>query len=471
MTDLVRDVVTQYLAPPDDRARARANALNAFAVRVASAALLYVMQVILARWMGGFEYGVYVFVWTWVLILGGLSPLGLNVVAIRLIPEYSETNQNELLRGLYLGTRGLALATGTVVALVGMAGLYTFEDYVANHYVLPIYLALVCIPLFALGDMHDGLGRGQAWIGIALVAPYIVRPVLILAFMGIAYLLELPMVAATAAASAILATWIASIGQLIAFEIRLRQSDQKHRAEPSNATAHATSSGHANTYRFDFKTWLTISAPLLVINACELLLQYTDVLIISHYLTPEDVGIYFAAAKTMSLIMFVHYAVGSAVANRFSAMNARGDSEGLRAFVSDAVNWTFWPSLAAAIALLALGKPLLALFGEAFVTDGYPVMFILVVGFLVRSAMGPSDFLLNMLGEQRLCAIVLVATAILNVVLNLVMIPLYGTPGAAIATASSLSVAALSHWLAVRVRLNLDVAIWNNIKRPGNSGK
>ena len=32
----------------------------------------------------------------------------------------------------------------------------------------------------------------------------------------------------------------------------------------------------------------------------------------------------------MALIMFVHYAVGSAVAHKFAALNARGDKDGLR---------------------------------------------------------------------------------------------------------------------------------------------
>ena len=123
-------------------------------------------------------------------------------------------------------------------------------------------------------------------------------------------------------------------------------------------------------------------------------------------MTPADVGIYFAAGKTMALIMFVHYAVGSAVAHKFAALNARGDKDGLRTFVKDAVNWTFWPSLASALVILALGKPLLSLFGPQF-ADGYPVMCILVIGFLFRSAMGPAEYLLNMLGEQELCAAVL----------------------------------------------------------------
>lgn len=43
-----------------------------------------------------------------------------------------------------------------------------------------------------------------------------------------------------------------------------------------------------------------------MIVAAHLLLQNTDVLVISRFLTPTDLGIYFAPPKTMALIMFVH---------------------------------------------------------------------------------------------------------------------------------------------------------------------
>jgi O-antigen/teichoic acid export membrane protein len=157
--------------------------------------------------------------------------------------------------------------------------------------------------------------------------------------------------------------------------------------------------------KYDFPTWLKATWPLLVTAACEFTLQSADVLVVSRYMTPTDVAIYFAAAKTMSLIMFVHYAVGSAVDNRFAALGARGDKESLDKFARDAAHWTFWPSLAAAIVILALGVPLLWLFGPQFI-EGNPVMLILVVGFLFRSSMGPGEFLLNMLGKQSLCAAV-----------------------------------------------------------------
>lgn len=56
-----------------ERQRTQRDALLAFSVRLLSAGLLYLTQIILARWMGGTEYGIYVFVWTWVLVLGAMS--------------------------------------------------------------------------------------------------------------------------------------------------------------------------------------------------------------------------------------------------------------------------------------------------------------------------------------------------------------------------------------------------------------
>jgi len=440
----VRNFLTALVSGADDRASTQRNALVAFGVRLASAALLYLTQIVLARWIGSHDYGVYVFVWTWVLLLGGICHLGLNVAMMRLLPEYREQGDLDAYRALVRGGRIFALAAGTAIAGLGMAGLWAFGDLLESPYIIPVYLGLVCIPLFALTEVQDGIGRGQAWIWAGLLPPYVLRPTLVLMAMAIAHLAGLPMTASTAIGAAIAATLGAAMIQAWMINRRLGETI------PQGPRA------------YDFGGWFNVSLPLVVVAAAELMLQNTDVLVISRFMTPDDVAIYFASAKTMSLIMFVHFAVGSAVANRFSALNARGDMEQLRAFVRDSVNWTFWPSLLGAAIILALGKPLLWLFGPQF-EAGYPVMFILVIGFLFRSAFGPAEVLLSMLGEHQICAAVLIVTALLNLALNFALVPVFGLVGAAAATSMSLATAALMSYVVARRRLEIEIAIWRNL--------
>lgn len=260
-----------------------------------------------------------------------------------------------------------------------------------------------------------------------------------------AALAGLPLNAVTAAACAVFAYWACAVVQTVMLE-RRRAGEV-----PPGPRA------------YDFSLWLKTSLPLLLVLGFELLLQNTDILVLSRYLEPSQVAIYFAALKTIGLVSFVHFAVGAAAANRFSALKTRGEGEQLAETVREAVRWTFWPSLAGAVVLLALGKPLLWLFGPDF-TVGYPVMFILAAGFLPRAAMGPAEIVLNMLGEQNRCAAVLLLSAVANLALNLALVPLYGIYGAAAATALSVASAAVALFLVARKRLGLDIFV---LRRTG----
>ncbi len=438
---MVATVLRQVFANSDN-GKAQREAAFAFGVRVASAGVLYLSQVTLARLMGGSEYGIYVFVWTLVLVLSGLSHLGLNTAVIRLLSRYEALGEHGLARGLLRGSRLVVMTSASVVAAIAFCVLWAVPDIVSSAYVLPIFLGLVCIPMAAVSDVQDGIGRSRGWIATALLPPYVLRPTLVLAGMLLAHQAGLAMEAATAAGAAIAATWVSALVQAML----IRRKVQTVFAPVER--------------QYQFGSWLVYSLPLAITAFCEIVFQNTDILVISTYLTPEDAGIYYASAKTMSLILFVHYAVGSAVANRFASLDARGDREGLEALVRSGVSWTFWPSLVAAAGILVFGKPLLSLFGEEFVR-GYLVMLIMVVGFLFRSAMGPIEFLLNMLGQQRACAVVLICCATLNVVLNIWLVPIYGMAGAAAATALSFSIAAVANYLVAWRFLDLKSAIWH----------
>ena len=419
-------------------------AVSAFAVRVLSAAIAYLTQVVLARWMGGGEYGIFVWVWVWVLILGGLSSLGLQVSVIRYVPQYLERRQFALLAGVLRAGRAIPVSIATAVAVLTFAGLSLWGGALQPQYRLPLYFALACLPLYALTDVQDGIGRGRAWIGIGLVPPYIVRPLLILAGMVVAHFAGLPMLASTAAAAALVATWTTGIFQFVLLQRRLGR--QAEGVPPA----------------YELREWFATSLPIWFIAGCELLLQNLDVLVVTRYADPASVGIYFAALKSIGLVAFVNYAVGSAIAGRLSALNARGDRAGVRRAVRDGARWTFWPSLFGAAALLAIGKPLLAMFGPEF-TAGYPLMFVLAAGLVARAAVGPAEFVLRMLGEQRLCAVVSGVTAVADLTLSLCLTPAYGVIGAAVANALSLMLMTLMFHFLARRRLGFDVSAFARV--------
>jgi O-antigen/teichoic acid export membrane protein len=366
---------------------------------------------------------------------------------MQLLPVLRERGDDAQARGLLLGARLMGVGCATLIALLGLLLLAVAGHVLESHLLLPACLALICVPIATLTDLQDGIGRANGWLAIALLPPYVLRPLLLLAAMAAAHVCGMEMSARTAAGCAILATWLAGLVQTLLVQRHIRST------LPTGRRIFAPA------------RWLGTSLPLLAFLACEVALQNVDVLVISRYLSPTDVAIYFAAAKTMSLVLFVHYAVGSAVANRLSALGARADRAGLEHCVRDAVNWTFWPSLAGTLLLLALGPLLLALFGSQF-SGGFIVMLVLALGFLSRAAVGPSEFLLNMLGEQKLSAAVLAATAVSSILLSLLLVPRFGIVGAALANATALIGGSTLNAIVARRRLGLKVAVWHNWQLP-----
>lgn len=420
----------------DDRSVSQRIAVIAFAVRVVSAVIAYVSQVLLARWIGDFEYGVFVVVWVGAVILGGLACFGFQTAVVRFVPEYIERGENHLLRGVLLGSRLYGFAAATGIAVIGLAGLYLFGDHLSSYYLIPLYLGAVTLPMLALGEIQDGISRAFSWPDLSLWPTYIIRPVVILLVMWIALRFGWAPNAVTAMAAVIVATYLTSIGQTLALERRLRRNVP------------------AGPRVFQPMFWVSVALPIFVVEGFFNLLTNVDILIVGYFMDPDQVAIYFAAAKTLALVHFVYFAVRAGGAQRFSKYYTSGDHNRLGAFVRDTLHWTFWPSLVLVLMLFLVGRELLLLFGPAF-GSGYPLLFILSVGILVRASIGPAESLLTMAGQQGLCAAIYTGTFILNVVLNVVLVPRIGLLGAATATSVALIVETIALYVATRVRLDI----------------
>jgi O-antigen/teichoic acid export membrane protein len=412
-----------------------------FMIRVVSAVLAFGSQVLFARWMGTFEFGIYVYVWTWVLLLGQAIDLGLGTAAQRFIPEYRERGFIALLRGFVSGSRWLAVTIAIAISICAALAVRLIEPWLDDSLVIPLYLACVTMPAYALANVQEGISRSYDWVGLAMMPAYIARQLLLTVLMAAAYFAHLPMNAVTAMVVAGASIWLPTLWQMMLVNQRLAARIER------------------GPKAYEFKIWLTTALPILMVEGFYSLLAYTDVLILQYFRSPDEVAVYYAAAKTLALVSFIYYSVSATTAHRFSSYHVAGDRAGLSAFIAQSIKWTFWPSLAATALLLLFGKPMLSLFGPQF-TNGYHLMYILALGLLARAAIGPIERLLNMLGEQRICAMVYAGAFGVNLALCFVLIPRFGMMGAAISTASALIVESIMLYVVTRSRLGFHVFVW-----------
>src|SRR5690242_20085669 len=268
--------VKSMLAERNDSRLTQFVAGKVFLVRVGSALLALVSQVLLARWMGSFEFGIYIYVWTWVLMIGALSDVGLSSAARRFIPEYTELKNADRLRGFLAGSRWLAFALATGIGLAGALGVRLLAPWLDHFTVVPLYLACLAIAAYGLVQVQAGIAQSYDWPNLALMPFYIWRQLIITALVGLVWLIGAPADAVTAMSIAVATTWAVTIVQSSLLSRRLR--DQ---IPPGDKI-------------FEPKVWFSTSLPIFVVEAFYLLLTYVDIIALEQLSSPHDVALYYA---------------------------------------------------------------------------------------------------------------------------------------------------------------------------------
>jgi O-antigen/teichoic acid export membrane protein len=418
----------------------------AFLFRIANAGIAFLTQILLARWMGAHEFGIYIYIWTWVVLLGTITNVGLASSPQRLIPIYAGRGEMGLVRGFIDGGRLLAFGLSSVFAALAAAGLFLFSDHLQAWPVIPFYLGLACLPLFVVSEVQDGIARTYDWPRLAMAPTYLLRPLLLIIVLASMHLAGRQPDAVGAMAAAIAATWIAALLQLLALNRSLRRN------VPAGPKSYAPA------------TWLRASFPQFLVEGFYLLLTYCDVIVLERFVKPDEIAVYYAATKLVSLVAFVFFAVAAAAAHKFAHFHVSERPHELNAFMQASIRWTFLPSLAMSLVILALGEPLLFLFGDAF-TSGYKLLPILLGGLLARASIGPVEKLLTMVGHQSACAWIYGCAFLANIVLNLALVPWLGLTGAAIATAAALVLESIMLFIIAKRRLAIHVFFWGGAKR------
>ena len=177
----LRSMLTNSLGSSSEASLTGRLAGMIFIIRAVSAALAYLSQILLARWMGGSDYGIYVYVWTWVLLLGSMMDFGISASAQKVIPEYRTRGEHALLRGFLSGSRRITFAMSAVVSgmLAGVVKL--LAPWIEPGAIVPLLVGCITLPAFVVANTQDGIARSHDWMRLGLMPQFIVRQSLIMA--------------------------------------------------------------------------------------------------------------------------------------------------------------------------------------------------------------------------------------------------------------------------------------------------
>ncbi len=183
---------------------------------------------------------------------------------------------------------------------------------------------------------------------------------------------------------------------------------------------------------------LSISFPMLMANSLTLIMAWTDIIMLGIFRSEFEVGIYSVASKLSLLTSFTLAAINSIAAPKFAEFWGKGDIKGLAKTAQQATKLILISSLPILLMFSLFPNTILSIFGEGF-SKASGALIILTLGQFINAAAGSVGNILLMTGRQKIFQNFLLIGIVINIVLNLILIPHLGIIGAAMATAISLA--------------------------------
>lgn len=166
-------------------------------------------------------------------------------------------------------------------------------------------------------------------------------------------------------------------------------------------------------------------------------LIWVDTLLLGALRDQDTVGSYNVATRLVTLAVFVMPPINAAFSPHMAHLHHTGQQDAAASAYGSASRWILSLSMPAFILLVVYPRELLSYFGPGF-AQAAAVTVILAFGQLINAAAGPCGTVLNMSGRVRLNMVDNVSVLLLNIGLNLALIPRYGMVGAAISWSASL---------------------------------
>ncbi|AKB61541.1 flippase [Methanosarcina mazei] len=179
------------------------------------------------------------------------------------------------------------------------------------------------------------------------------------------------------------------------------------------------------------------SIPLLGVSILLLIMSWTDTLMLGYFKTPEVVGSYNTAYPIAHLLSIVLSSISFLYVPIIAQLYSKNQIKELKLISGTYTKWCFMLTLPIFFVIFMFPDFTLNLFFGQRYTGVSETLQILAFGCLLDSYFGFNYYTLLCAGKSRLLVNCSMISAGLNILLNFILIPPYGTVGAAIASVSS----------------------------------
>ena len=379
-----------------------------------------IVVILLGRLLGAEGFGVYAFGLAIVSILSMPTRLGLPQLVVRETAAGQATGRWASVVGIWRWSTAASLILGLAVALIGICLMLALGHSTTTSGIT-LLIGMLLVPLLSLSSLRSGVLRGLRHVGAANVTGLLAQPaMLVLLLVGFILLSE-------GALTPPMAIGLTVISALFSFLLGTLIIRRKRPAEAKGVMP-----------EFTPRKWLSAAWPMAMTKGAHQLNRYVDIIILGLMATMVDSGIYRIAAQGAILVSLGMVAMGLVTAPRFAHLHALGQYEELQRLIRQSTQLALILSSLVTIGFAVAGRPVLIwLFGEEFHQAWLPLM-ILSVGHVLSTAIGPTGLVLNMTGHERYVTRAVSVAALVNIALNLALIPYFGAVGAAIATGTAL---------------------------------
>ncbi|MEN9938039.1 MAG: hypothetical protein RLZZ387_4618 [Chloroflexota bacterium] len=393
--------------------------------RLLSTAINFAVQVMIVNYLSKSDYGAFAYALSIVALGETLVTMGLDRAITRFVPIYHERQDLARLHGTILLVVGAIAALGAaVVSLTYALQSVLSATLVTDPRALELLLILVALaPVQAVDDVVMGLFATFGSARAIFFRKHVLAP-------GLRLAVVLLLILGSSDVRFLAAGYVASgaLGILIygALTVRLlRRRGLLGEGWLRGATVPA-------------RDVLSFTIPLLSSDLVYVVMNTMDAVMLEHFGSTADVAAFRAvqpAARLNQLVLTSFALLFTPLASR---LFARGDREGINTLYWQTAGWIAVMSFPVFALSFSLAEPLtLTLFGSRY-ADSAVILALLSLGYYCNAAFGQNGLALKVCGRLRYIVAVNVAAMLINLGLNLVLIPRYGATGAALGTAISL---------------------------------